>query len=92
LLIFYKPVVCAVKAMDTRAAFLVIFMIALSGVALTLTACGGGGGSSTGTLNLSLTDAPLDEAESVAVNFTGVELQPAGGERVMFDFTAPDPV
>jgi hypothetical protein len=63
-------------------------MIALSGLALMLSACGGGGGSSTGTLNLSLTDAPIDEAEEVVVSFVGVELQPAGGERLMFDFTA----
>lgn len=76
--------------MKTRTGFLMIFMIGLSGLVLMLTACGGGGGgSATGTLNLSLTDAPIDEAESVVVNFVGVELQPAGGERIMFDFTAP---
>ncbi|MDH3871240.1 MAG: DUF4382 domain-containing protein [Gammaproteobacteria bacterium] len=74
--------------MKTRTGFLVISMLALSGLALMLTACGGGGGSSTGALNLSLTDAPVDEAEEVVVNFIGVELQPAGGERIMFDFTA----
>lgn len=74
--------------MRTRTGFLVISMLALSGLALMLTACGGGG-SSTGTLNLSLTDAPIDEAEKVVVNFTGVELQAAEGERIMFDFTAP---
>lgn len=73
--------------MKTGTGFLVISMLALSGLALMLTACGGGG-SSTGTLNLSLTDAPIDEAEEVVVNFVGVELQPAGGERLLFDFTA----
>ncbi|MDH3527903.1 MAG: DUF4382 domain-containing protein [Gammaproteobacteria bacterium] len=73
--------------MKIRTGFLVISMIALSGLALMLTACGGGG-SSTGTLNLSLTDAPIDEADEVVVHFVGVELQPAGGERIMFDFTA----
>ncbi len=74
--------------MKTGTGFLVISMLALSGLALMLTACGGGGGSSTGTLNLSLTDAPIDSADEVVVNFVGVELQPAGGERLLFDFTA----
>jgi len=56
-----------------------------------LAACGGGGGggSGTGTLTLSITDAPIDEAASVVVEFTGVELKPAGGSRVVFDFDTP---
>jgi hypothetical protein len=71
--------------MKNRAGFLVISALALSGLALMLTACGGGGGSSTGTLNLSLTDAPIDSAVSVVVDFDAVELQSAEGERVRFD-------
>ena len=54
--------------------------------------CGGGGGggeSGTGTLTLSITDAPVDGAVAVVVEFTGVELKRAGGGRVVFDFDAP---
>ena len=53
---------------------------------LLLTACGGGGGGgdSTGTASLSLTDAPVDGAMEVVVRIDGVELQPAGGDRIMF--------
>jgi hypothetical protein len=50
---------------------------------------GGGGGTDTGTLSLSVTDAPVDDAESVVVEFTGVEVHSAGGETLTFDFDAP---
>ena len=50
---------------------------------------GGGGGGGTGTLTLSITDAPIDDAAAVVVEFTGVELKPAGGGRVVFDFDTP---
>lgn len=50
---------------------------------------GGGGGSGTGTLTLSITDAPIDGAAAVVVEFTGVELKPSGGGRVVFDFDTP---
>ena len=62
--------------------------VAASGLALLLVACGGGDGgdSSTGTLNLDLTDAAVDEAYAVVVEFTGVELQPAEGPRIDYDF------
>jgi Domain of unknown function (DUF4382) len=55
---------------------------------LLLVACGdgGGGGSSTGTLNLAITDASVDAAKVVIVEFTGVQLQHAGGERIDYDF------
>lgn len=61
-------------------------------MALGLTACGGGSGSSSddsGTLSLGLTDAPVDGATSVVVQFDGIEIQPADGERVTFDFDSP---
>ncbi|MDT8388710.1 MAG: DUF4382 domain-containing protein [Thiogranum sp.] len=59
-------------------------------VALLLSACGGGGGSnSTGTLNLGITDAPVDEADHVWVEFTGVEIKPGGGNSFSVDFVAP---
>jgi hypothetical protein len=66
--------------------------IALAIAAATLAACGGGDGSSqdrTGRLNLGITDAPVDEAEAVVVQFTGVELKPKGGQAFSIDFAAP---
>ena len=60
-----------------------------TGIALLLTACGGGSGgsssSTTGTLNLAITDAPIDDAKKVVVQFTGVELQGPSG-RIDRDF------
>ena len=74
-------------------------MLSIGGVALaaaiTLASCGGGGGggsAQTGSLSLSITDAALDglpETASVIVTFTGVELQPQTGDRVMFTFSEP---
>lgn len=59
-----------------------------TGMTLLLVACGGGSSSSssTGTLNLAITDAPVDDAKAVVVEFTGVQLQKAGGERIDHDF------
>jgi hypothetical protein len=57
-----------------------------------LAGCGGGGGSDgakTGTLRLGLTDAPVDQADAVVVQFTGVELKPAGGAAFSRDFATP---
>ncbi len=56
-----------------------------------LLACGGGGSggsddASTGTINLAITDAPIDAANSVIVEFTGVELKREGENAVQYDF------
>jgi hypothetical protein len=61
----------------------------VAAVAALLAACSGsdGGGASTGTLKLGVTDAPVDHALEVNVQFTGVELKPAGGAPIAFDFT-----
>lgn len=67
--------------------------IAALGLAMLLVACGGGDGgsdSSTGTLNLAITDASVDAAKAVVVEFTGVELQHSGGERIDYDFVDGD--
>lgn len=42
-----------------------------------------------GTLTLSVTDAPVDDATAVVVEFTGVELKPAGEDRVVIEFDEP---
>lgn len=65
------------------------------GAAALLAACGGGGGgTSTGRISLGLTDAPVDTADSLVVEFYGVELQPADGSPIRFDYSprcAADP-
>ncbi|MDH3979190.1 MAG: DUF4382 domain-containing protein [Gammaproteobacteria bacterium] len=53
---------------------------------LALTGCGGGG-ASTGSLSVAITDAAVDNADNVVVEFFGVELQPASGELITYDFT-----
>ena len=52
-----------------------------------LTACGGGGGSSSGAsqygdLNLSVTDAPVDDATVVNVRFDAITVKPKNGSAV----------
>ncbi len=65
-----------------------INLMSAAGLTFLLAACGGGGGgASTGSLSLGLTDAPVDSADEVVVEFYGVELQPASGARITFDFT-----
>ena len=66
-----------------------LFMAILACFVVTsVTGCGGGssGGPSTGELSIGVTDAPVDEASSVVVEFTGVIIQPASGDRLEFDF------
>jgi hypothetical protein len=61
-------------------------MIAVAGMTLFLSACNSGG-SSTGTLSLGITDAPVDAADKVVVDFSGVEIKPENGKSITFDFT-----
>ena len=59
-------------------------------LAAALAACGGGGGGGdTGTVNLGVTDAPVDSADAVVVQFTGVEAKPQGVRALSFDFPLP---
>ena len=59
------------------------FLFALAG-------CGGGDSSTAqGTLSLGVTDAPVDNANRVVVEFTGVSVKPADGEAEVFDFDTP---
>ena len=58
--------------------------ILMFGAMLMLAGCGGssgGGGSSTGTMSLKITDAAVDSADHVYVQFHGLELQSADGKR-----------
>lgn len=75
--------------MSTNLYSILIKCFSVSSIVALLVACGGGDGSaSTGSLSLSVADAPVDMADEVVVEFTGVELQHSDGERIMFDFTA----
>jgi hypothetical protein len=66
---------------------------------ITLTACGGGGGGESNpstpvvtptpadtTLTLLITDAPVDSASEVVVQFSGVAIKPADSEEQVFEF------
>src|SRR6266403_537600 len=59
----------------------------LSACALLLGSCGGGGSASMSTLNLGLTDAPVSGVTKVWIQFTGVEVKPAGGNPIDFTFS-----
>jgi hypothetical protein len=61
--------------------------VAAAIAALIIAGCGGDEGTS--TLNLALTDAPVDNATVVWVQFTGVELKRAGGSPETILFPAP---
>ncbi|MGH8372034.1 MAG: DUF4382 domain-containing protein [Gammaproteobacteria bacterium] len=54
----------------------------------TLTGCNSSS-SGNATLNLAVTDTPVDGATSVVVTFTGVQLQGAGGAAMEYDFAMP---
>ena len=62
-------------------------------VATALTACGGGSGDSPdpyGKINLGVTDAAVDGAQHVVVEFTGVELKAVNdASPEVFDFATP---
>jgi len=59
---------------------------------LLLAACGGSGSNETGELSLSITDAPIYDAQKVEVDFTGVEVKPASGPALKFSVCVdPDP-
>jgi hypothetical protein len=60
---------------------------ALAAACLVIAGCGGDG--ETSTLNLALTDAPLDNVTSVWLQFTGVEVKPENGAAESFMFAAP---
>jgi hypothetical protein len=66
--------------------------VLLAGSIAGLAACGGdssSSGSNTGTFSLAVTDAPVDSATQVVIEFTGVSIKPADGEAIAFSFDQP---
>lgn len=69
-------------------------------VSIFISACSGGSGSSSGSntsdtmanFSLSITDAPVDSAEAVYVEFTGVEMKPADDEAFTINFESPQSI
>jgi hypothetical protein len=63
------------------------------GIAAIVAGCGGSSSSGgTGTMNLAITDAPVDAANAVVVEFTGVALRPEGGEEIVINFNEPQSI
>ena len=61
----------------------------IASVSVMLAACSSGSGDSgdgTGKLSVSITDAPIHDAQSVTVNFLGAEVKPASGPALKFNF------
>ncbi len=56
---------------------------------ITLTGCNSGSTSGDGTLSLGITDAPIDGASNVYVQFSSVQIQAADGISHSFDFDVP---
>ncbi len=67
-------------------------VVAIS-MALGVGACSGGGGDSgdTGQLSLAVTDAPVDDASSVVVQFRGVAFKRAGSAPEVVENLTPSP-
>jgi hypothetical protein len=72
-------------------------MSLVAGICLFIAACGGSsdsGSGARGKLSVSITDAPIYDAQSVEVDFTGIEVKTANGPALTFNFcealTDPD--
>ncbi|MBI5183443.1 MAG: DUF4382 domain-containing protein, partial [Nitrospinae bacterium] len=68
-----------------------IWVVFTALLTLSLTGCGSDEGKdiSMGSLSLNITDAPVDGAISVVINFTGVGIKPAKGEELNINFDQP---
>ncbi len=65
---------------------LLVFSLLLSG-------CGSSGdGSSSGTVNIGVTDAPLDNASAVVITFVGVEMKRDGGAPITLNLNSPQQI
>lgn len=64
------------------------FLLLLFAV-LTFAACGGSNDGDSSSLTLAVTDAPVDDANRVVVEFTGVAVKPTGGQEVVIEYDEP---
>ena len=74
-----------------------IRLFTVSALAAGIAACGGGSdgtgtADSTGTVNVGLTDAPVDSAQEVNIEVDALVLQHSNGERSRFEFDMAEPV
>ena len=73
-----------------------IRIFTISALAAGIAACGGSGDgsstASTGTVNVGLTDAPVDNAQEVNIEVEALVLQHTNGDRKRFDFDMAEPV
>lgn len=73
-----------------------IRVFTISALTAGIAACGGGSdgssASSTGTVNVGLTDAPVDRAQEVNIEVQALVLQHSDGERNRFEFDIAEPV
>src|SRR5688572_14088106 len=70
-----------------------IWTFLVSIILFALAGCGGGGGSpeQTGRMSLSVTDAPVDDASSVVVQFSGVAFKREGAAAEVVQNLSPSP-
>lgn len=70
-----------------------VWTFLVSMILFMLAGCSGGGGGSeeTGRLTLSVTDAPVDDASSVVVQFSGVAFKREGGAAEVVQNLSPSP-
>src|SRR6056297_3174291 len=73
-----------------------IRIFTISALAAGIAACGGSGDgsstASTGTVNVGLTDAPVDNAQEVNIEVEALVLQHSNGDRERFEFDMAEPV
>jgi len=61
-------------------------LISILSLSMILTACGSDSTDNGGSLNLNITDAPVDSAAKVVVSFSGVSIKPENGPAYDIDF------
>ncbi len=61
-------------------------------LSLLMVACNSSSDDESASISLAITDAPVDGATEVVVEFTGVELKPSGGSSIDFDFDVPQQI
>ncbi|HKJ10358.1 MAG TPA: DUF4382 domain-containing protein [Gammaproteobacteria bacterium] len=57
-----------------------------------LAGCNSGGTGGTGTMSVAVTDAPVDSASSVVIQFSSIEIKPASGAAQTFTLSKPQQI